>query len=113
MRLPRVGVRAPSIDVEERLLDRLDPSRQLERLSSFLLRRRRLAALRGQWMYFYTSLPSGGGRGLAGVNVNNGRTDRAIPLEDPDERFLVDELGGLLHTARGERLVAYSVLGAR
>ncbi|HEX6625653.1 MAG TPA: PQQ-binding-like beta-propeller repeat protein, partial [Pyrinomonadaceae bacterium] len=100
LRTPRVGVSAPSIDVEERLLDRLDPARQLERLSAYLLRRRRLAALRGQWMYFYTNLPGGGGRGLAGVNVNNGRADRAIPLGDPDERFLVDEVGGLLHTAR-------------
>ncbi len=110
LRQPRVVVR-PSVDVEERLLDRLDPARQLERLSSFLLRRRRLAALRGQWMYFYTNLPGGGGRGLAGVNVNDGRTDRTIPLGDPDERFLVDEVSGLLHTSRNERLSAYRVSG--
>jgi hypothetical protein len=113
MRVPRLSIGAPSIDVEERLMDRLDPARQLERLSAYLLRRRRLAALRGQWMYFYTNLPGGGGRGLAGVNINNGRADRAIPLGDPDERFLVDEVGGLLHTARGERLLAYPVVGAR
>jgi outer membrane protein assembly factor BamB len=112
IRPPRVNAR-PSIDVEERLLDRLDPARQLERLSEFLLRRRRLAALRGQWMYFYTNLPGGGGRGLAGINVNNGRADRAIPIGDPDDRFLVDEISGLLHTSKGERLSAYSVLDAR
>src|SRR6185503_14685023 len=34
-------------DIEERLLDRLDPARQLERLSRFLWHRERLAALRG------------------------------------------------------------------
>ena len=43
-------------DVDERLLDRIDPANQLERLSRFLWHRDRLAALRGQWMYFYTSL---------------------------------------------------------
>lgn len=106
-RLPR-----PSVDVEERLLDRLDPARQLDRLAGFLMRRRRLAALRGEWMYFYTDLDrqgSGGGRGLAGVNINNGRTERAIPLGEPDERFVVDESNGLLHTARDNRIVAYQV----
>jgi outer membrane protein assembly factor BamB len=107
---PRVNARVPS-DLDERLIDRLDPAHQLERLSAFLLRRRRLAALRGQWMYFYTNLPDGEGRGLAGVNVNNGRTDRAIPLNDPDPRFLVDEVSGQLHISRNERVVAYSITG--
>lgn len=98
----------PSVDVEERLLDRLDPARQLERLSSFLLRRRRLAALRGEWMYYYTDLP-GDGNGLAGVNINNGQTERAIRLSDPDERFFVDETTGLLHTAKDNHLLAYEI----
>lgn len=106
-RLPR-----PSVDVEERLLDRLDPARQLDRLAGFLMRRRRLAALRGEWMYFYTDLArQGGGRGLAGVNLNNGRTERAIPLGEPDDRFIVDETIGLLHTARDNRILAYEVRG--
>jgi len=105
--VPRPSV---SVDVEERLLDRLDPSRQLERLSRFLWRRRRLAALRGQWMYFYTDL-RGAGRGLAGVNLHSGRTERAVRLSDPDAHFISDEVTGLLYTSKGERLSAYS-LGA-
>jgi hypothetical protein len=105
--VPRPSV---SIDVEERLLDRLDPSRQLERLSRFLWRRRRLAALRGQWMYFYTDL-RGAGRGLAGVNINTGRAERAIRLGDPDARFISDEVTGLLYTSKGERLNAYPLGG--
>ncbi len=102
----------PSIDVEDRLLDRLDPARQLERLSRFLLRRERLAALRGDYMYFYTNLSrlsDDGGRGLAGVNVNTGRTERAVRVAELDPRFLVDEIAGLLYTANDNRLVAYRV----
>ncbi|HEY6186714.1 MAG TPA: PQQ-binding-like beta-propeller repeat protein [Pyrinomonadaceae bacterium] len=108
-------VRAPSIpgpsreDIQERLLDRLDPARQLERLSRFLWRRRRLAALRGEWMYYYTDLR--GGRGLAGVNVNTGATERAVRLSDPDERFIADEATALLYTAKDNRLLAYGLGG--
>ena len=101
--------RPSASDVEERLLDRLDPSTQLERLSRFLLRTRRLAALRGQWMYFYTDLRSG--HGLAGVNLNTGASDRAIRLGDPDERFISDETAGLLYTAKDNRLLAYQLGG--
>ncbi|HEX8179363.1 MAG TPA: PQQ-binding-like beta-propeller repeat protein [Pyrinomonadaceae bacterium] len=104
-----VSVPRPSIDVEERLLDRLDPSQQLDRLSRFLLRRRRLAALRGQWMYYYTDLR--GGHGLAGVNLDTGATERAIRLGDPDERFISDEATGLLYTAKDNRLLAYRLGG--
>lgn len=100
-RLPRPS----GSDVEESLLDRLDPATQLDRLSRYLWRRQRLAALRGQWMYFYTSLR--GGSGLAGVNINTGETARAIRLSDPDARFISDEILDLLYTARGERLSAY------
>ncbi|HJR09595.1 MAG TPA: PQQ-binding-like beta-propeller repeat protein [Pyrinomonadaceae bacterium] len=96
-------------DVEERLLDRLDPASQLARLSRFLWRRERLAALRGQWMYFYTDLKTTGGNGLAGVNVNNGRTERELRLGDPDPRFNTDEETGLLYTAQGNRLNAYTL----
>jgi outer membrane protein assembly factor BamB len=108
------GIAARSTpDVEQRLLDRLDPSRQLERLSRFLWHRERLAALRGEWMYFYTDLDSrsGGGHGLAGININTGRADRAVPLQDPDERFIADETTRHLYVARKDRLFAYTMLG--
>ncbi|PYS80180.1 MAG: hypothetical protein DMF66_00225 [Acidobacteria bacterium] len=100
----------PSVDTEDRLLDRLDPASQLDRLSRFLLRRRRLAALQGQWMYFYTEL-RGGGRGLVGVNVNTGEAARSLRLGDPDARFISDEVSGLLYTAKDERLLAYPLNG--
>ena len=108
---PRISIPRPSAsDVEERLLDRLDPAAQLEKLSRFLWHRRRLAALRGQWLYFYTDL-RGAGRGLAGVNINTGRTERRIPLSDPDERFISDESMNLLFTVKDNRLVAHSLSG--
>ncbi|MBC7932437.1 MAG: PQQ-binding-like beta-propeller repeat protein [Rubrivivax sp.] len=100
------SVPRPSVDVQERLLDRLDPARQLERLSRFLWRRQRLAALRGQWMYFYTDLRRGGD-GLAGVNVNTGETERALRLSAPDARFISDEAAGLLFVSKDNRLLAY------
>jgi outer membrane protein assembly factor BamB len=104
---PTISVPRPSIDVEDRLLDRLDPAHQLERLSRFLWNRQRLAALRGQWMYFYTDLNNG--NGLLGVNVNTGRPERAIRMGAPDERFISDEVSNLLYVSQGERLVAYSL----
>ena len=95
-------------DVQDRLLDRLDPAHQLERLSRFLWHRDRLATLRGHWMYFYTDL-SRSGHGLAGVNVNNGQTEREVRLSDLDERFVTDEAVGLMYVSAGNRLLAYSV----
>jgi len=103
--LPRPSAR----DVDERLLDRLDPASQLARLSRFLWRRERLAALRGQWMYYYTNLKTGGGSGLAGVNLNNGRTERELRLEHPDPRFTTAEETGLLYTSQGNRLHALTL----
>jgi len=94
-------------DVEERLLDRLDPAHQLENLSRRLWHRRRLATLRGNWMYFYTDLGGGRGRGLAGVNVNSGRNERLIPLNDPDDRFIGDEAADLLYVSKNDRLLAH------
>src|SRR6266536_5152795 len=78
--LPSPGdlVRRRTADVDERLLDRLDPAHQLERLSRYLWHRDRLAALRGQWMYFYTDLKGMDGNGLAGVNIHTGETERQI-----------------------------------
>lgn len=104
-----IGTRPRSVNVEERLLDRLDPANQLERLSRFLWHRERLASLRGQWMYFYTDLKGRDGNGLAGVNVNTGRTDRQIRLNDLDERFVTDETLSLLFVANGNRLIGYLV----
>src|ERR1044071_7169332 len=89
--------------IASRIRDRIDPSRQLDRLSRFLWHRERLATLRGQWMYFYTGL-DGGGNGLAGVNINNGRTDREVRLSDLDERFVIDEVLGAMFTASGNRI---------
>jgi outer membrane protein assembly factor BamB len=97
-----------SANVEDRLLDRLDPAHQLERLSRFLWHRERLAALRGDWMYFYTQLKTGG-HGLAGVNINSGATERSVRLSDLDERFITDEVAGVLYAASGNRLIGYSV----
>jgi outer membrane protein assembly factor BamB len=96
-------------NIEERLLDRLDPANQLERLSKFLWHRERLAALRGDWMYFYTDLKGVEGNGLAGVNIHTGAADRAVRIKDLDERFVTDEVVGMLFSASGNRLLGYSV----
>jgi outer membrane protein assembly factor BamB len=93
------------------ILDRVDPSRQLDRLSRYLWHRDRLASLRGQWMYFYTDLKTRDGNGLAGVNINNGRTEREVRLSDLDERFIADEVLGLILTASGERLFGQRLSG--
>ena len=98
-------------DVQESILDRLDPVRQAERLSSFLMKRRRLAELRGDHMYFYTELEKPFDRkGLVGVNVNNGMDARFILNSDPDPDFLVDEIEGLLYSSDGSRLQAFDIL---
>jgi outer membrane protein assembly factor BamB len=107
------AARNQTSDIDERLLDKLDPAHQLDRLSRFLWHRERLAALRGQWMYFYTELKSRDGNGLAGVNINNGQTDREIRLRDLDERFITDEPLGLMFVSSGNRLLAYSVSDTR
>lgn len=96
-------------NIEDRLLDRLDPAHQLERLSRFLWHRERLAALRGDWMYFYTDLKGVDGNGLAGVNIHTGAADRAVRISDLDERFVTDEVAGILYSANGNRLIGYSV----
>jgi outer membrane protein assembly factor BamB len=105
IRSPQIPV---DVDVEERLLDRLDPAHQLDKLSRFLWRRQRLAVVRGQLMYFYTELKTAGGRGLAGVNLNTGETQRQIRLNEPDPRLTTDEIVGLLYAAQGDRLFAHS-----
>ena len=92
------------------ILERVDPSSQLDRLSRFLWHRDRLATLQGQWMYFYTDLKNG--KGLAGVNINNGRTEREVRVSDLDERFVTDEALGLMVTASGERLFGQRLSGS-
>jgi outer membrane protein assembly factor BamB len=94
------------------ILDRIDPSSQLDRLSSFLWHRDRLASLRGQWMYFYTDLKTRDGNGLAGVNVNTGRTEREVRISDLDERFVADEALGLMFAASGNRVFAHRLSGS-
>jgi hypothetical protein len=59
-------------------------------------------------MYFYTSLERGG-NGLAGVNVNNGRTEREVRLPGLDERFVTDEVLGSMFTASGEKLFSHGL----
>ena len=105
----RVVVESRPRNVEDRLLDRLDPARQLERLSRFLWHREHLATLRGNWMYFYTDLKGSGGHGLAGINIQNGGMERAVRLGELDDRFITDEAAGILFVANGNRLLGYSV----
>ncbi|HEX9960564.1 MAG TPA: PQQ-binding-like beta-propeller repeat protein, partial [Pyrinomonadaceae bacterium] len=98
-------------DVQESLLERLDPVRQVERLSDYFLRRQRLADLRGNYMYFYTDLPKPfDKKGLVGVNVHTGKDARFILVSEPDARFTTDETAGLLYSADGSRLQAFDVL---
>ena len=106
---PAELVRRRTNDVDERLLDRIDPAHQLERLSRFLWHRDRLAALRGNWMYFYTDLKGRDGNGLAGVNIHTGETAREIRLRNLDERFITDEALALMFVSNGNRLLAYPV----
>jgi hypothetical protein len=124
-RVPGLQIQRPSVnllgritpsraEVQESVLDRLDPVRQVEKLSDYLLRRKRLAELRGNYMYFYTDLPKPFDRkGLAGVNVHNGRSQRFILASDPDPQFVVDESVGLLYSSDGSRLQAFEVMAGR
>ena len=95
-------------EVQESLLSRIDPANVANRLANWLGRRERLAALRGNFMYFYTELDRGG-KGLVGVNITNGNPQRQIRLGEPDARFTTDEVAGLLYSANGNRLQAFSL----
>lgn len=98
-------------DVQESIFDRIDPVRQVERFSDYLLRRKRLAELRLDHMYFYTDLPNPfDKKGLVGVNVHTGRDARYSPVSDPDPMFVTDESLGLLYSANGTRLQAFDML---
>lgn len=99
-------------DVLESLFDRLDPAKQAERLSNYLLRRERLARLRGSHMYFFTDIPKPFDRkGLVGVNIHTGKGSRFVLTSDPDPRFTTDEVSGLLYSADGGKLEAYELMG--
>ncbi|MDQ3129950.1 MAG: PQQ-binding-like beta-propeller repeat protein [Acidobacteriota bacterium] len=98
-------------DVQESLLDRIDPVRQIEKLSGYFLRRQRLSEIRGNYMYFYTDLPRPfDKKGLVGVNVHTGKDGRFVLISEPDARFTTDETAGLLYSADGNRLQAFDVL---
>lgn len=98
-------------DIQESIFERIDPIRQVEKLSNYFLRRKRLADLRGNYMYFYTDLPKPfDKKGLVGVNVHTGRDSRFILVSDPDARFTTDETSGLLYSADGSTLKAFDVM---
>ena len=98
-------------EIKESIFDRVDPIRQIERLSDYLLRRKRLAELRSNHMYFYTDLAKPYDRkGLVGVNIHNGRDSRYALVSDPDPQFVTDETSGLLYSANGSRLQAFEVM---
>ena len=119
-RVRGLEIRRPSIagsispsraDVEDSVLDRLDPTRQMDRLADYLLRRKRLAELRANYMYFYTDLDKPFNRkGLVGVNIQTGEDGRFILNSDPDREFITDEQLGLLYSSDGNRLQAFSIL---
>ena len=58
-------------------------------------------------MYFYTDLKGRDGNGLVGVNIHNGRSEREVRLSDLDERFVTDEVFGLMFVASGNRLLGH------
>ncbi len=98
-------------DVQESIFERIDPIRQIEKLSNYFLRRKRLADLRGNYMYFYTDLPKPfDKKGLVGVNIHTGRDARFVLVSDPDARFTTDETSSLLYSADGNRLQAFDVM---
>ncbi len=107
-----IGKITPSrADVQDSLLDRLDPTRQLDKLSDYFLRRKQLADLRGNYMYFYTDLPKPfDKKGLVGVNVHTGEDARFVLISDPDARFTTDETAGMLYAADGATLKSFDIL---
>jgi outer membrane protein assembly factor BamB len=107
-----IGKVTPSrTDIQESIFDRIDPIRQVEKLSDYFLRRKRLSELRGNYMYFYTDLPKPfDKKGLIGVNVHTGQDTRFILISEPDARFTTDETVSLLYSANGNKLQAFDVL---
>ena len=106
---------APSqADVQESVLDKLDPTTQIDKLSNYFFRRQRLAALRENFMYFYTDLPKPfDKKGLVGVNIQNGEDARFILTGEPDVRFVTDESLGLLYSANDNQIRAFDIINAQ
>ncbi len=101
-------------EVRESIFERVDPVRQIERLSSFLLRKQRFSELRSNHMYFFTDLPKPYDRkGLVGVNINNGRDSRIVVIGDPDPQFIADESTSTVISADGNRLQAFGIMSPR
>ncbi|MFT3743960.1 MAG: PQQ-binding-like beta-propeller repeat protein [Pyrinomonadaceae bacterium] len=97
--------------VSESIFDRVDPARQLDRFSDYLLRRKRLSELRSNHMYFYTDLPRPyDKKGLVGVNVHTGRDARFALVSEPDPQFVTDEAASLLYSANGNNLQAFDFI---
>ena len=107
-----IGKITPSrAEIQESIFDRIDPIRQVEKLSDYFLRRKRLSELRGNYMYFYTDLPKPfDKKGLIGVNVHTGENSRFVLISEPDTRFTTDETVSLLYSANGNKLQAFDVL---
>ena len=98
-------------EIQESIFDRIDPARQMERFSDYLLRRKRLSELRGNHMYFYTDLAKPFDRkGLVGVNVHTGDDARFALTSDPDPMFVTDESMRLLYSIDGRRIQAFEIL---
>ncbi|HEX6278637.1 MAG TPA: PQQ-binding-like beta-propeller repeat protein, partial [Pyrinomonadaceae bacterium] len=105
------GITPSRAEVRESVFDRLDPARYADRLSDYLLRRKRLSELRGNHMYFYTDLSRPFDRkGLVGVNIHTGKDVRFILASDPDQHFVTDETLNLLYSADGDKLQAFDIM---
>lgn len=103
--------RVTPAEVQESIFDRLDPARQMERFGDYLLRRKRLAEMRSNYMYFYTDLDKPfDKKGLVGVSVHTGKDARYILASDPDPSFVTDETANLLYSANGSKLHAFDIL---
>ena len=101
-------------EVREGIFDRIDPIRQIERFSDYLLRRKRLSELRFNHMYFYTDLPKPyNKKGLVGVNIHNGEDSRFALVSEPDPQFVMDETSGLLYSANGSKLQAFDIVQSK
>ena len=100
-----------SSEIRESVYDRLDPTKQMERLSDYLLRRRRVSELRSNYMYFFTDLDKPFDRkGLVGVNIHTGQDARFVLDSDPDNQFVTDELLNLFYSSDGNKLQAFEII---
>lgn len=95
----------------ESIIDRIDPANLADKLADYLFRKKRLAELRGDHMYYYTELPKPyGGRGLIGISVHDGRDSRYVQVNDPDPMFVTDDNLGMLYSSDGTKLRAFLIV---